>query len=95
MRYQRGWVGLVVLLVALVVVGLLAQTILRQYGLLPGDRVTAKAGPRGVGPTTPVSPDPTTTTFAPGNAIERARGVESTLQQQTQEMGQRIDAQTK
>ena len=95
-RYrQRGWIGLIVLLVALVIVGMLAQTILKQYGLLPSDRVTAKAGPRGVGPTTPVSPDPTTTTFVPGNAIERARGLESTLQQQTQEMGQRIDAQTK
>jgi len=92
---QRGWVGLVVLLLALVIVAMLAQTMLKQYGLLAGDRATPRtAGPRGVGPTTPMSVDTGATTPAPANAIERARGVESVLQQQTQEMGRRIDAQT-
>ena len=91
---QRGWVGLIVLLLALVIVGMLAQTVLRQYGLLPGDRA-AKAGPRGAGPTTPVNADPSASTPTPGTAIERARGLESSLQQQSQEMGERIDAQTK
>lgn len=94
---QRGWVGLIVLLVALLIVAMLAQTALKRYGLLPDDRATAttQAGPRGVGPTTPMSVDPTGATPVPRNAIERARGLESSLQQQTQEMGQRIDAQTK
>jgi len=93
---EQGWVGLIVILVALVIVGMLAQTLLKQYGLLPGDRAaTTTAGPRGVGPTTPMNSDPTTTSPVPTNAIERARGLESSLQQQTQEMGQRIDAQTK
>ena len=92
---QRGWVGLIVILLALVIVGMLAQTLLKQYGLLPGDRAASTtAGPRGVGPTTPVSGDPTTTTPAPTNALERARGLEQTLQQQAEEIGKRIDAQT-
>jgi hypothetical protein len=96
--HQRGWVGLVVLLLALAIVAFLAQTALKRYGLLPDDRASATtktAGPRGVGPTTPMSVDPTGVTPVPGNAIERARGLESSLQQQTQDMGQRIDAQTK
>lgn len=93
---QRGWVGLIVILIALVIVGMLAQTLLKQYGLLPGDRAATTTGsPRGVGSTTPMSVDPTTTTPVPTNAIERARGLESSLQQQTEEMGKRIDAQTK
>ena len=95
---QRGWVGLIVLLIALVIVAMLAQTALKRYGLLPDDRATETtktAGSRGVGPTTPMNVDPTGATPLPGNAIERARGLESSLQQQTQEMGQRIDAQTK
>jgi hypothetical protein len=94
--HQRGWVGLVVLLLALVIVAFLAQTALKRYGLLPDERAPTKtAGPRGVGPTTPMVIDPTGATPAPRNAIERGRGLESSLQQQTQEMGQRIDAQTK
>jgi hypothetical protein len=92
---QRGWVGLIVILLALVIVGMLAQTLLKQYGLLPSDRdATTTAGPRGVGPTTPMSADPTTTTPALTKPLERARGLESSLQQQTEEMGKRIDAQT-
>jgi hypothetical protein len=94
--HQRGWVGLIVLLLALVIVGFLAQTALKRYGLLGDERTAAKtAGPRGVGPTTPVDVDPTGATPIPHNAIERARGLEGSLQQQTQDMGQRIDAQTK
>ncbi len=33
---QRGWIGLVVLVFALVIVAVLAQTALKQYGLLSG-----------------------------------------------------------
>ena len=95
MRRQRGWVGLVALLLALVIVAMLAQTVLKQYGFLREDHASAKAGPRGVGPTAPADVDPTTATVTPGNAIERARALEGSLQRQTQEMGERIDAQTK
>jgi hypothetical protein len=93
---QRGWVGLIVLLLALLIVAVLSQKMLRQMGLLTDDRVTTKtAGPRGLGPSAPVDVDPTGATPTPGNALERAKGVESTVLQQSQDMGQRIDAQTK
>ena len=93
---QRGWVGLIVLLLALVIVAVLSQTLLKQMGLFSGDRVTTKsAGPRGPGPASAAPIDATAGTPVPGNAIERARGLESSLQQQSQDIGQRIDGQTK
>ena len=95
MHGQRGWVGLIALLIALVIVGLLSQKLLKQMGLLSEDRVTTKAGPRGPAGIGAVPLDVTGATPTPGNAIERAKGLESTLQQQSQDMGQRIDAQTK
>ena len=96
MHRQRGWVGLIVLLVALVIVGLLSQKLLKQMGLSAEDRAISKAaGPRGPGPTGAVPLEVTGAPPIPGNAIERAKGLESTLQQQSQDMGQRIDAQTK
>jgi len=93
---QGGWVGLIVLLLALMVVALLAQTVLKQYGLLPGTArpVTAQGSrvPGGIAPM-PLdvsSPDPT-----PGNAIERARGVESMMRQDAANRDKDIDAATK
>jgi hypothetical protein len=95
-RNQRGWVGLIVLLIALLIVGVLAQKLMRQMGLVsPNQETTSTAGSRGPGPTSGVPTDPTGATPVPGNAMERAKGLESSLQQQTQDMGQRIDAQTK
>jgi hypothetical protein len=96
LRRQRGWVGLIVLLIALLIVGVLAQKLMRQMVLVSPDQDTTRtAGPRGSGPASAVPVDPTGAPPAPRNAIERAKGLESSLQQQTQDMGQRIDAQTK
>ncbi len=93
---QRGWIGLVVILLALVIVAVLAQTALKRYGMLGEDRTTTKAaGPRGVGPTSPVDVDATGATPTPGNAMERARGLEASVGQQTQQMTERIESQTK
>lgn len=93
---QRGWIGLIVILLALLIVAVLAQTALKRYGMLGEDRTTTKtAGPRGVGATTPIELDPTGASVTPANAVERARGLESSLQQQTQKMGEQIDSQTK
>jgi hypothetical protein len=92
---QRGWVGLVVLLIALVIVGLLSQKLLKQMGLLADERATTTAGPRGPGPVGAVPVDVTTASPVPANAMERAKALASTLQQQSQDVGQRIDAQTK
>ncbi|MGH8849912.1 MAG: hypothetical protein ACREYD_02865, partial [Casimicrobiaceae bacterium] len=58
-RRQRGWVGLVVLLLALVIVAMLAQTALRHYGLLARADAPAKtATPRVPGDAAPAELDP-------------------------------------
>jgi hypothetical protein len=93
---QRGWVGLIVLLIALLIVALLSQTLLKQMGLFSGDRAISNApGPRGPSPAAEAPIDATGASITPGSAIERARGLESAVQQQAQDLNQRLDAQTK
>jgi hypothetical protein len=92
---ERGWVGLIAILIALVIVAVLAQTVLKTYGLLPGAETSVKAGPRGPGVSAPAEVDPTTATPAPSTPIERARGLEQQVQRDAQELGKRIDEQTK
>jgi cytochrome c-type biogenesis protein CcmH/NrfG len=92
---ERGWFGLIAILVALVIVAVLAQTALKTYGLLPGAETSAKAGPRGPGVAAPAEVDPTTATPAPNTPIERAHGLEQQVQRDAQELGKRIDEQTK
>ena len=89
---QRGWIGLIAILIALVIVALLAQTVLKTYGLLPGAE-TAKGGPRGPGVAGSAEVDPTAATPAPTTPIERARGLEQQLQRDADERGKRIDEQ--
>ena len=43
---QGGWVGLVVILVALVIVAFLAKDALKKYGLVPSASTATKAGSR-------------------------------------------------
>ena len=92
---QRGWIGLIGLLIALVMVALLAQTVLKTYGLLPGRDAEVKAGLRGVGAVGPAPLDPTVATPAPTDPIERARGVEQQLQRDAQDLARRIDESAK
>jgi hypothetical protein len=87
---QRGWVGLIVLLLGVVIVAILMKTVLQEYGL------TGNAGPASKAtPIDHVSPDVTLTTPAPTNALERARGVEASVQQQAGDIAKRIDAAAK
>jgi hypothetical protein len=92
---QRGWLGLIAILIALVIVAVLAQRLLRTYGLVPGAETSAQAGPRGPGPAAPAAGDATAVAPAPTNPIERARGLEQQVQRDAQELGKRIDEQTK
>ncbi|TMH08772.1 MAG: hypothetical protein E6H67_00590 [Betaproteobacteria bacterium] len=99
-RRQRGWVGIIVLLLALLIVAVLAQTVLKQSGLLGGfDQSSTSARPgdagRGPGVIAPASVDATAATPTPANALERARGVESTVQKQAQDLGKQIDDEAK
>jgi hypothetical protein len=92
---QRGWLGLIAILIALVIVAVLAQKLLKTYGLVPGPESSAQTGPRGPGPATPAAGDTTSAVPPPTNPIERARGLEQQVQREAQDIGKRIDEQTK
>jgi len=91
---QRGWLGLIGLLLALVIVAVLAQKVLKTYGLLsgaePGAKSVSERGPRGPGEVSPAPLDASGVTPAPA-AMERARGLESAVQQQAQDLNKRMD----
>jgi hypothetical protein len=81
---------LVVLLLALVIVAVLAQTALKHYGLLaPADTTPAKASAGVAVPDASGQVDAATMT--PRNALERARGMENTVRKQADEQGRQID----
>jgi hypothetical protein len=90
---QGGWVGMIVLLLALVIVAYLAKDALRKYGLMPtGETAAIKAGTPGersgsaaAGATERM--DPTGSAPAPANAIDKARALEGTLNKAAQERG--------
>ena len=44
---QRGWVGIIVILLALAIVAVLAKDALKSYGLAPGAVAKAKVGSPG------------------------------------------------
>ena len=91
---ERGSVGLIVILVALVVVALLATQALRQYGLAPQAAASKAVGPAersapaaaGIG-----APDIDSAPPTASGALERARGVEEMLKRQADERAVRMD----
>ena len=83
---QRGWVGLVVLVIALVIVAMLVKTVLNEYGLAGATGTASKATA-----VDPVSQDGAAGSASPRNAMERARGLESAVQQQAADQAKRID----
>jgi hypothetical protein len=81
---QGGWVGIIVLLLAVVIVGLLGKTLLQQMGLVggsPKERAVARPGNVQTELVTP----------SPVNALERARGLEQSVQQQARDNAARIE----
>jgi hypothetical protein len=94
---QRGWVGLVVILLALVIVAYLAKDALRAY--LPSAATTepARQGERTRLPPAAVDASGMTSPSTPSfqAPIERARGVEATVQQQADQARRQLDAQTR
>ena len=87
-RYgQRGWAGVLTMLLALLVVMLLAVFVLKQYVLPNPATARAAGGDDAAGATAGASG-----ANAPMNAVERARGLDDSLRQQAQDMGKRIDA---
>jgi len=98
---QGGWVGLIVILLALVIVAWLSKDALKKYGLMSDLEKQPKAtstteSVRGAGiGVSGAAPDITTATPAPLNALEKARGVEGMLKEQAAEQSRRIDEGTK
>ncbi|MEP6998536.1 MAG: hypothetical protein ABI900_12870 [Betaproteobacteria bacterium] len=78
------------LLLALLIVAMLAQTVLRRYGLLAPAEGTAPAS-RGPAAVAPAELDPAAPAPTPRNALERARGVEGSMRQQAEDLGRKID----
>lgn len=82
---QRGWVGLVLILLALVIVGLAARSALKSYGLVDDPARTRHAAAPGASEVEQAA------TITPRNALERARGVQDMVKQGAIEQEKRID----
>jgi len=91
---QRGWLGLIALLIALVIVAVLAQTVLRSYGLLGGGERAAASGRAepAAGSAAGDAPRGAPAVTAP---MERARALEGDLKRGAEDLDRRIDEQTK
>jgi len=97
---QGGWVGLIVILLALVIVAVLAKEGLKQYGLVPGAPVATKAGTPGERVRAPgaggvEAPDLGAAPATPASALERAHGVEDLVKRQAAERAAREDGTAK
>ncbi len=97
---QRGWAGLLALLIVVLIVGWLARDALRDYLLLPEpDEPVESREPTGL----QRSPTPAAVSESPpGGAstsyqrpLERARSVESTVTRGAETQGRRIDDATR
>jgi hypothetical protein len=96
---QRGWAGLVLILVALAIVAILAKDALKGYGLgtppaatkagTPAERARA-AGAGGI-----EALDLGSAPAAAASALERARGVEGMVKEQAGERAARGDGVTR
>jgi len=82
MKRQGGWVGMVMLLLALALVAWLARDALMKYGRAPDtESVRKQAG------TPPAAAVESKNAAAPANPLEAARSLEKSLQQQSEQRG--------
>ena len=82
---QRGWLGLVVILLALVIVGLAARSALKAYGLSDDHDKPHHAAAPGATEADQAAQ------ITPRTALERAKGVETMVKQGAIEQEKRID----
>ena len=97
---QRGWAGLVMILVALAIVAFLAKDALKSYGLALRPVAPTKAGTpaeraRAPGAGGIEALDLGSAPAAPTSALERARSVEDMVKQQDDQRAARADAAAK
>jgi hypothetical protein len=83
MRHQRGWAGMVVLLVVVLIVAFLYKDALMKY-LGPAQTVQ-RAGPKTQ--MDPASSDASAAAPVPGNAMDRARGLQDSLNKESAKRG--------
>ena len=94
MRAERGWIGMVGLLLALVVVALLATTALRQYGLARPGVAPDRGASGGAGPARSVTPDAATAS-AIRAPLDRAREAEAIVERGAADRARAIDDATR
>ena len=97
---QRGFLGLIVILIALLIVAWLSMDALKEYGVMSGTGPSPKSAPaaeraRGSGVGSSESREVPTATPAPVNALDKARGLEGAVREQAADQSQRIDEATK
>lgn len=80
---QRGWVGMLVILIALLIVAWLSKDALMKYGLLDGGTTTTKRPGAAAGPAADADPNAAT----PANVMEKAKALEGLLQQESSKRG--------
>ena len=84
-EHQQGWVGLLAILLALVIVGLAARSALKAYGLFGEPSAARHAAAPGA------SEAEQAATVTPRDALERARGMQDMVKQQAAEQEKHID----
>ena len=87
---QRGWAGLVVLLLALLIIGFLAKDAIVKYGL-SGTTVVGAPGKGGPAAAAPTAPPGSAASIQSGTPIQRARAADAFVQTQSEENKRRID----
>ena len=95
---QGGWVGLIVILLALAIVAWLSKDALKQYGLLSGEGKVAEPTGLQRSPTPAAVSDfsgATAATPSYQKPMERARGVEATVRQGAEAQSRQIDESTR
>lgn len=75
---ERGWVGLVVILIALAIVAWLSKDALMKYGMLAGGTTAAKRAPG-----TPATGSGGGEAPTPSNVMEKAKALEGVLQHES------------
>src|SRR5512134_2540942 len=91
---QGGWIGLVAILFALIIVAMLAKDALKQYGLVPGAATETNAGSPAERARAPAASgvdavEVGTVERAPTAPMDRARGLEASVKRQAEERAAR------